>query len=162
MLPRRLKYVIDSYCKSIEHKSLALDGSKCTEETKGLLRRRPIRASGVFHRIGKEVDRGTSTDPEYYSDEPLAKYGKSAIGFPRLCGDIPAASLPGARDCRRKQFGRHGKTSYSHAQKQRHDCCGTLALFRMARIGACTGMAEPGALDLRSIVLGAEAERVPS
>jgi hypothetical protein len=80
--PRRLKYVIESYCKSIEHKSLASDGSKCTEETKGLLGRRPIRASGVFHRIGKEVDRGTSTDPEYYSDEPLAKYGKIGYRFP--------------------------------------------------------------------------------
>ena len=80
--PHRLKSVIENYCKSVEHKSLAPDGLKCTGETKGLLRRRPIRASGVFHRIGKEVDRGTSTDPEYYSDEPLARYGKIGYRFP--------------------------------------------------------------------------------
>lgn len=81
--PHTLKHVIDNYSKSIEHKSLAPDGSKCTSETKGLLRRRPIRSSGVFHWIGKEVDRGTSTDPEYYSDEKPAKYGRSDLQFPR-------------------------------------------------------------------------------
>jgi TonB dependent receptor len=44
--------------------------------------RRSIGASGVFHRIGREVDRGTSTDPEYYSDEPIARYGKTGYRFP--------------------------------------------------------------------------------
>jgi hypothetical protein len=80
--PQRLKAVIEDYSKSIEHKSLAPDGSRCTSEAKGLLRRRPIRASGVFQRIGKEVDRGTSTDPEYLSEELLARYGKGGYRFP--------------------------------------------------------------------------------
>jgi hypothetical protein len=80
--PQTLKTVIEDYSKSIEHKSLAPDGSKCTSETKGLLCRRPVRASGVFHRIGKEVDRGTSTDPEYFSQELTTKYGKGGYRFP--------------------------------------------------------------------------------
>jgi hypothetical protein len=54
--PHKLKKVIENHSKSIEHKSLAPDGSNCTGETKDLLRGRPIRASGVFQRIGKEVD----------------------------------------------------------------------------------------------------------
>jgi hypothetical protein len=82
--PDHAKNVIESYSKSIEHKSLAPDGSKCTSETRGLLRRRPIRASGIFHRIGKEVDRGTSTDAEYFSEEPLARYGRSRYRFPEV------------------------------------------------------------------------------
>jgi len=80
--PHKLRKAIEDYSKSIEHKSLAPDGSKCTAETKGLLRRRPIRASGIFRRIGKEVDRGTSTDPEYFSEELLARYGNGGYRFP--------------------------------------------------------------------------------
>jgi hypothetical protein len=81
--PHRLREVVKRYSESIEHKSLAPDGSKCTSNTKGLLRRRPIRASGVFHLIGKEVDRGTSTDPEYFSgDQKLMRYGTSEQRFP--------------------------------------------------------------------------------
>jgi hypothetical protein len=82
--PHKLQKVIENYSKSIEHKSLAPDGSKCTCETRGLLRRRPIRASGRFQRIGKEVDRGTSTDPEYFSEEQLARYGKNRYHFPEV------------------------------------------------------------------------------
>jgi hypothetical protein len=82
--PHKLKKVIDNYSKSIEHKSLAPDGPKCTSETKGLLRRRPIRASGRFQRIGKEVDRGTSTDPEYFSEELLVRYGENGYRFPEV------------------------------------------------------------------------------
>jgi len=92
-VPHRLKHVIGNYSKSIEHKSLAPDGSKCTSETRGLLRRRPIRASGVFHWIGKEVDRGTSTDPEYYSDEPLTRYGKSGFRFPEILKHYSAKQI---------------------------------------------------------------------
>jgi len=80
--PHKLKHVIEDYAKSIEHKSLAPDGSPCTSDTKGLLRRRPIRASGIFQLLGKEVDRGSSTDPEYYSDEKIARYGHSGFRFP--------------------------------------------------------------------------------
>ena len=81
-VPHKLRDVVKKYCKSVEHKSLDPDGSKCASDTMGLLRRRPIRASGVFHWIGREVDRGTSTDSEYYSDEPLTKYGKIGYRFP--------------------------------------------------------------------------------
>jgi len=83
--PHKLRKVAERYSESIEHKSLAPDGSKCTAKTKGLLRRRPIRASGVFHLIGKEVDRGTSTDPEYFPGgaDKLMKYGASKHKFPQ-------------------------------------------------------------------------------
>jgi hypothetical protein len=91
--PHRLKYVIENYPKSIEHKSLAPDGSKCASDTKGLLRRRPIRASGLFHRIGKEVDRGTSTDPEYFSEDQLARYGKSGYRFPEVLQQYSSREL---------------------------------------------------------------------
>lgn len=81
--PHKLRTVVERYSESIEHKSLAPDGSKCHGGTKGLLRRRPIRASGVFHLIGKEVDRGTSTDPEYLSDDQtLMRYGATRQPFP--------------------------------------------------------------------------------
>jgi hypothetical protein len=91
--PHKLKKVIEKYSKSIEHKSLGPDGSKCTSETKGLLRRRPIRASGRFQRIGKEVDRGTSTDPEYFSEERLARYGKNRYHFPEVLKKYPNQEL---------------------------------------------------------------------
>ena len=87
------KKVIEKYSKSIEHKSLVPDGSKCTSETKGLLRRRPIRASGRFQRIGKEVDRGTSTDPEYFSEERLVRYGKNRYHFPEVLKKYPNQEL---------------------------------------------------------------------
>ena len=81
--PHKLRKVVECFSESIEHKSLAPDGSKCTATTKGLLRRRPIRASGVFHFIGKEVDRGTSTDPEYFpDDQKIMRYGTSGRRFP--------------------------------------------------------------------------------
>jgi len=82
--PHKLRDVIEKYCKSVEHKSLSPDGLKCASDTKGLLRRRPIRASGVFYWIGKEVDRGSSTDPEYLSEEQLTRYGKSSYRFPEI------------------------------------------------------------------------------
>ena len=91
--PHTLANVIEVYSKSIEHKSLAPDGSKCASDTKGLLRRRPIRASGIFRRIGKEVDRGTSTDAEYYSEEQLTRYGQSGFRFPEVLKDYSNGEL---------------------------------------------------------------------
>jgi hypothetical protein len=75
--PHKLGEIAARYSESIEHKSLAPDGSKCAKDTKGLLRPRPIRASGTFHWIGKEVDRGSSLDPEFLSQEELKRYGKN-------------------------------------------------------------------------------------
>jgi hypothetical protein len=75
--PHKLSEVAARYSESIEHKSLAPDGSKCAKDTKGLLRSRPIKASGTFHWIGKEVDRGSSLDPEFLSQEELKRYGKN-------------------------------------------------------------------------------------
>ena len=46
--PHKLRKVAERYSESIEHKSLAPDGSKCTAKTKGLLRRRPIRGKRSF------------------------------------------------------------------------------------------------------------------
>jgi len=114
--PHTLNYVIENYCKSIEHKSLAPDGSKCDSDTKGLLRRRPIRAIGIFHRIGKEVDRGTSTDPEYYSDQPLARYGKGSFRFPevlRKFTDRELATRTGLTEKTVRQARKNGSRSRS-------------------------------------------------
>jgi hypothetical protein len=73
--PYKLKFLIEEYPKSIEHKSLAPDGSPCKEHTVGLLRRRAIQASGVVQHIGKEVARGMSIDPEYLDpNETLMRY----------------------------------------------------------------------------------------
>lgn len=119
--PHTLEYVIENYCKSIEHKSLAPDGSKCTSATKGLLRRRPIRASGVFHRIGKEVDRGTSTDPEYFSDEEPARYGKSGYRFPESLRKYSSRELAvrtGLSDKTIRQARRNGRRIHSRTARR--------------------------------------------
>ena len=78
---------------SPRHGRAAPDGTKCTLDTKGLLRKRPIRASGIFHRIGKEVDRGTSTDPEYFSEERVARYEKTRYHFPEVLKQYPNQEL---------------------------------------------------------------------
>jgi hypothetical protein len=93
--PHKLRKVVERYSESIEHKSLAPDGSKCTSTTTGLLRRRPIRASGVFDLMGKEVDRGTSTDPEYFpgDDNKLMRYGTAKHVFPETLRNLSVREL---------------------------------------------------------------------
>jgi hypothetical protein len=92
--PHKLRKVVECFSESIEHKSLAPDGSKCTATTKGPLRRRPIRASSVFHWIGKEVDRGTSTDPECFSDDQkLMRYGTDKQRFPEALRKMSVREL---------------------------------------------------------------------
>jgi hypothetical protein len=52
---RTLCDVFHSYRDSIEHKSLAPDGKRCTSETRGLLRRRHLNVSSIVS-IGKEMN----------------------------------------------------------------------------------------------------------
>jgi len=131
--PHRLKYVIENYSKSIEHKSLAPDGSKCASDTKGLLRRRPIRASGIFRRIGKEVDRGTSTDPEYFSEERLARYGRSGYRFPEVlkkCSNRELAARTGLSDKTIRQARKNGNRIHPKTEARLSWCARIISRAR--------------------------------
>jgi hypothetical protein len=76
--------VIRKYSDHPEFKSLAPDGSLCTKNTVGLLRRRPVIAGPIFRLIGKEVDRGTSEDAYVIGGEKLVKYqNRVTVPFPR-------------------------------------------------------------------------------
>jgi hypothetical protein len=57
LLPQTLWAVVWRHYLHPEEKSLAPDGSRCNSDTKGLLRRRPVRAVFPFIFIGKEVER---------------------------------------------------------------------------------------------------------
>ena len=76
--------VIRKYGERPEFKSLGPDGSVCTKDTVGLLRRRPVIAKPVFQLIGKEVDRGTSEDAYVLNGDKLTRYQISATSpFPK-------------------------------------------------------------------------------
>jgi hypothetical protein len=66
--------VIRNYGERPEFKSLGPDGSFCTKNTIGLLRRRPVIAKPISQLIGKEVDRGTSEDAFVAGGEQLMRY----------------------------------------------------------------------------------------
>jgi hypothetical protein len=76
--------VIRKYGEHPEFKSLGPDGSLCTKNTVGLLRRRPVIAKPVFQLIGKEVDRGTSEDAYVLSGDKLVRYQiRETVPFPK-------------------------------------------------------------------------------
>ncbi len=76
--------VIRKYSEHPEFKSLDPDGSPCTKDTVGLLRRRPVIAKPIFKLIGKEVDRGTSEDAYVMHGEKLVRYAsKESASFPK-------------------------------------------------------------------------------
>ena len=56
-LPQTFEMVFSQYLHHPEYKSLAPDGAMCKAESRGLLKRYPVMASG-FHLIGKETERG--------------------------------------------------------------------------------------------------------
>jgi hypothetical protein len=55
-VPESLRTILRSYLRRPESKSLAPDGTPCTAETKGLLRRASIVAADIVP-VGKETDR---------------------------------------------------------------------------------------------------------
>lgn len=77
--------VIRKYGEHPAFKSLGPDGTPCTKDAVGLLRRRPVIAKPVFKLIGKEVDRGTSEDAYVMQGETLVRYAiKESASFPRV------------------------------------------------------------------------------
>jgi hypothetical protein len=76
--------VIGKYSQRPEFKPLGPDGSLCTKNTVGLLRRRPVIAKAVFQLIGKEVDRGTSEDAYMMEGKKLVRHPNGApVSFPK-------------------------------------------------------------------------------
>jgi hypothetical protein len=74
LVKQTMANVIRKYGEHPEFKSLGPDGSVCTKNTVGLLRRKPVIAKPVFQLIGKEVDRGTSEDADVLNGDKLARY----------------------------------------------------------------------------------------
>jgi hypothetical protein len=65
------------YWRHPEFKSLAPDGSPCKADTRGLLRRCPVTATG-FHFIGKETERGWEQDDDVSTLLPeLVRYQRN-------------------------------------------------------------------------------------
>lgn len=56
-LAQTFEIVFSQYIRHPESKSLAPDGEACKADTRGLLRRYPVKGSG-FHLVGKETERG--------------------------------------------------------------------------------------------------------
>jgi hypothetical protein len=71
---RDFAQVFREYYQHPESKSLAPDGSPCTANTRGLLRRRPIQAITPFRFTGKEVDRHVQDDANVFSDVRPLEY----------------------------------------------------------------------------------------
>lgn len=57
VLPQTFEMVFAQYSRHPEHKSLGADGTFCKGDSKGLLRRYPVTATGL-HPIGKETEPG--------------------------------------------------------------------------------------------------------
>jgi hypothetical protein len=89
LVRQTMEDVIGKYSKRPEFKSLAPDGSPCTKNTVGLLRRRPVIAKPIFQLIGKEVDRGTSEDAYMIEGEKLVRYPDGAtVSFPKAVAGL--------------------------------------------------------------------------
>lgn len=75
-LPQNFEMVFSQYPRHLEYKSLAPDGAPCKAESRGLLQRYPVTASG-FHLIGKETERGWEQAEDISTLLPsLVHYGK--------------------------------------------------------------------------------------
>ena len=89
LVKQTLEDIIRKYSEHPEFKSLGPDGSLCTKETVGLLRRRPVIANPVLKFIGKEVDRGTSEDAYVMEGEKLVRYkNMETTPFPKALRKI--------------------------------------------------------------------------
>ena len=92
--PHKLREIAKRYSESVEHKSLAPDGSKCTGSTKGLLRRRPIRASDFFHlnRRGSGQGNVDRSGILLRMTRTLCGTEPTGSGSLKLCGSCPCAN----------------------------------------------------------------------
>jgi hypothetical protein len=96
-LPQTFEMIFTQYSKHPEHKSLAPDGTPCSSESSGLLRRYPVTVTGI-HLIGKETERGWEQNDDISTLLPsLVRYGlNSGIAeerLRRLLCQIPLAFL---------------------------------------------------------------------
>jgi hypothetical protein len=57
VLPQTFEMIFAQYSQHLEVKSLGPNGERCKSDTRGLLKRYPVTASG-FRYIGKETERG--------------------------------------------------------------------------------------------------------
>jgi hypothetical protein len=81
---RDFAQVFREYRNHPESKSLAPSDTACGEDTRGLLRRRPIQAVGPFGLRGKEVDRRAQDDNNVFSDDKPLNYDEGASGYVTL------------------------------------------------------------------------------
>jgi len=79
VVPQTFEMVFAQYNRHPEYKSLAPDGTPCTAESRGLLKRYPVTASG-FHLIGKETERGWEQADDISTLLPsLLRYQNSGV-----------------------------------------------------------------------------------
>ena len=89
--------LISSHFRHPESKSLAPDGTRCNEDTCGLLGRYPVTASGL-HLIGQETERGWEQSEDISTILPsLLRYGREGTSAGELLSrrlrQIPLAAL---------------------------------------------------------------------
>jgi hypothetical protein len=76
-VPHTFDLMFARYWQHPEFKSLAPDGSPCKADTRGLLKRCPVKATG-FHFIGKETERGWEQDDDVSTLLPeLVRYQRN-------------------------------------------------------------------------------------
>jgi hypothetical protein len=84
VVPQTFEMVFTQYTRHPDYKSLAPDGSPCKAESRGLLKRYPVIASG-FHLIGKETERGWEQSEDTSTLLPsLMRYQNSSVAGEQL------------------------------------------------------------------------------
>jgi hypothetical protein len=79
VVPQTFEMVFTEYTRHPEYKSLAPDGTPCKADSRGLLKRYPVTASG-FHLIGKETERGWEQSEDISTLPPsLMRYHDSSV-----------------------------------------------------------------------------------
>lgn len=111
VVPESFRIILRQYLQRLEVKSLAPDGSPCTADTKGLLRRALI-VAGNIRPVGKETDRRweQGEDPSMV-DSKLLIYERTVKMVVADASDRKRWNEMGIRPLRRKT-GLHQKTIY--------------------------------------------------
>jgi len=84
VVPHTFDLMFAQYCRHPELKSLAPDGAPCKADTRGLLKRCPVTASG-FRFIGKETERGWEQEDDISTLLPsLMRYENRGVAGERM------------------------------------------------------------------------------
>ena len=84
VVPQTFEMFFTQYTRHPEYKSLAPDGTSWKAESRGLLKRYPVTASG-FHLIGKETERGWEQSEDISTLLPsLMRYQNGSVAGEQL------------------------------------------------------------------------------